>query len=537
MIRSYYDVLRRWLWLLALTTLLAGAGSYALSSREPIRFTARAKLLVGPAVDSLNPEVNDLRAAAQLMEIYAVLPTMRPFLETIITNLGLDTSPGELESDITLTTDTTTQILTVRVDQDNRNQATLIANAIAGQLVAQSPASNAQNVTAWDQLQGQIARVEGTIASAEETLQRLGEELNRATTAEQRALISEQIRQERAYKAEAEKLLISLYSALQTTPNNRITIVEPAVRGRPIERQVSLKTTLGLLAGLIAGGALVLGAEYASDTVRSADDLRGVTGAPYLGGVVTRSAPDRAAPVVLTHAGSSTTEGYRRLAMKFRFAERALALNRLLVSDLHGDGSGGEVAANLAVVLAQLGDNVLLLDANIQSRTASRMFGVANKLGLAEWHSSDSAIADLLLPTDVEGLAILPAGMHTPDFFAIVASPRFASALTSLDDLADIVVIAAPPLGAITAATVLAARADRTVIVARSGHSHRQQVREAVDSLGEVDAQVAGIVLAKRARSLRRRWPPMRRARASAQSARAQITPAKRRASSKTAES
>ncbi|MCZ7539844.1 MAG: AAA family ATPase [Anaerolineae bacterium] len=536
MIRSYSNVLRRWLWLLALTTALAGAGSYALSSREPVHYTARAKLLVGPAVDSLSPEVNDLRAAAQLMEIYAVLPTMRPFLETIIADLGLDTSPGMLEGDITLTTDTTTQILTVRVDQDDRDQATLIANAIAEQLVAQSPASGAQNVTAWEQLQGQIARVEGTIASSEETLQRLDGELSRAATDEQRALISEQIRQERTYKSEAEKLLISLYSALQSTPNNRITIVEPAVRGRPIDRQVPLKTALGLLAGLIAGGALVLGAEYANDTIRSADDLRGVAGASYLGDVVTRPTPGRAAPVVLTHATSPTAESYRRLAMKLRLAGRALALNRLLVSDLHGEGSGGEVAANLAVVLAQLGDNVLLLDTDIQDRTASRIFGVANKPGLAEWHDSQSAIADLLLPTEVEGLAILPSGTHALDFFALVASPRFANALASLDELADIVVIAAPPLGAVVAATVLAARADRTVVVARSGHSHRRHVREAIDSLGEVEAQIAGVVLAKRARSLRR-WPLVRRAHASVQSARVQATPAKRHPSSKTAES
>lgn len=536
MIRSYYDVLRRWFWLLALTTLIAGAGSYALSSREPVRYTARAKLLVGPAVDSLDPEVNDLRAAAQLMEIYAVLPTMRPFLETVIADLGLDSSPGQLERDITLTTDTTTQILTVRVDHDDRDQATLIANAIAGQLVAQSPASGAQNAATWDQLQGQIARVESTIASADGTLQRLDGELSRAETDEQRALISEQIRQERAYKSEAERLLISLYSTLQSTPNNRITIVEPATRGRPIDPQVPLKTALGLLAGLIAGGAIVLAAEYANDIIRGEDDLRAATSAPYLGGLITHPTPGRAAPVVLTHATSPTAEGYRRLAMKFRFAGRALALNRLLVSDLHGDGGGGEVAANLAVVLAQLGDNVLLLDADIQGRTASRMFGVVNKPGLAEWHDSESAITDLLLPTEVEGLAVLPAGTHTLDFFAIVASPRFASALASLDELADIVVISAPPLGAVAAATVLAARADRTVVVARSGHSHRQQVRDAIDSLGEVEAQIAGVVLAKRARSLRR-WPLVRRARASVRSARVQATPAQRQPSSKTAES
>ncbi|MEW6579163.1 MAG: P-loop NTPase, partial [Chloroflexota bacterium] len=420
MIRSYYDVLRRWLWLLGLTTLIAGAGSYALSSREPVRYTARAKLLVGPAVDSLSPQVNDLRAAAQLMEIYAVLPTMRPFLETVIADLGLDSSPGQLERDITLTTDTTTQILTVRVDQDDRDQATLIANAIAEQLVAQSPASGTQNATAWEQLQRQIARVESTIARADETLLRLDGELSRAETDEQRALITEQIRQERAYKSEAEKLLISLYSALQSTPNNRITILEPATRGRPIDPQVPLKTALGLLAGLIAGGAIVLAAEYANDTIQGGDDLRAATSAPYLGDLITHPTPGRAAPVVLARADSAAAERYRQLGMKLRFAGHARSFHRLLVGDIQGDSSGGEIAANLAVVLAQLGENVALLDADVQGRTVSQMFDLTGKPGLADWHEADGALADLLVPAGVEGLAVLPAGTRTPDFFAIV---------------------------------------------------------------------------------------------------------------------
>ncbi|GIV82270.1 MAG: hypothetical protein KatS3mg051_1624 [Anaerolineae bacterium] len=93
MTHHYLSVIRRWLWLLALTTVVAGLVSYTLSSRQPVRYTARAKLLVGPAVQSLNPDLNDLRAAAQLMEVYAVLPTMRPFQEQLIADQGWDFSP------------------------------------------------------------------------------------------------------------------------------------------------------------------------------------------------------------------------------------------------------------------------------------------------------------------------------------------------------------------------------------------------------------------------------------------------------------
>jgi len=97
MIRSYTGILRRWFWLLALTTVIAGLVSYVVSSRAPVRYSAKAKLLVGPAAESLNLELDDLRTAAQLLEVYAVLPTMRPFLETVIEDLNLDVNPLALK--------------------------------------------------------------------------------------------------------------------------------------------------------------------------------------------------------------------------------------------------------------------------------------------------------------------------------------------------------------------------------------------------------------------------------------------------------
>ena len=107
--------------------------------------------------------------------------------------------------------------------------------------------------------------------------------------------------------------------------------------------------------------------------------------------------------------------------------------------------------------------------------------------------------------------------------------------MASLDELADIVLIAAPPLGTVAAGTVLAARADRTVIVARSGHSRRSQIRDIIASLDEVEAQVAGIVLATRRRGPRQFT--LRRGRASNVPTRHRVRTGKRQPVSKMAES
>lgn len=535
MTHHYLSVIRRWLWLLALTTIVAGLVSYTLSSRQPLHYTARAKLLVGPAVQSLNPDLNDLRAAAQLMEVYAVLPTMRPFQEQLIADQGWAFSPGQLESKLTITTDTTTQILTITVEDEERDRAAQIANAVAGQLVAQSP-SAAQSEALQQQVQAQIDRVESTIRASEETLRELEAELVRADTEQQRTSIANRIAQERSYKSEAEKLLVSLYDTLQKAPNNLIAVLEPATRGRPVDRQIPLKTILGALSGLVGGIALMMAAERANDTIRTPDDLHATSDAPYLGSLLTQALPHRYGPVVLARADTAVAEAYRQLGMKLRLAGHSRPLHRVLVGDVRGDGSSGEVAANLAVVLAQLGDNVILVDADPYRRTVSQMFALTDRAGLTEWYGSDYELGEALVPTAVEGLAVLPAGMQPVDLFALMASPRFAAALAQLDEVVDIVVLAAPALATVAASAVLAARADGTLVAVRAGRDRRQQVREVLTNLGAVGAPVAGTVLVTPAQGLRRRLGWQRRS-AAQPIPRQKTSHAQRRVTSKTVES
>lgn len=535
MIHDYLHVIRRWLWLLVLTVIIGGLVSYTLSSRQPTHYTAKTKLLVGPAVQSLNPDLNDLRAAAQLMEVYAVLPTMRPFQEQLIAAQGLDLSPGQLESKITITTDTTTQILTISVLDDNRDRAVTIANAIADQLVTQSP-SAAQKEVLQQQVQEQIDRVESAIRTSEETLRQLEAELSLSDTDQQRTNIANRIAQERTYKAEAEKLLVSLYSILQKAPNNLIAVLEPAVHGSPTNRQIPLKTILGALSGLVGGIALMMAAEYTNDTIRTPDDLHATTNTPYLGDLLTQTLPHRYGPIVLARADTPVAESYRQLGMKLRLAGHLRTLNRVLVGDIRGDGSSGEVAANLAVVLAQLGDNVILIDADPYRRVVSQAFGLTDRVGLTEWYDSDGELSELIVPTAVEGLAVLPAGMQPVDFFSLIASPRFAGALTHLDEVVDIVVLAAPALATVAASAVLAARADGTVIAVRAGRDRRREVREVLANLNAVGAQIVGTVLINQSQGLRHRlgW---RRGSASLVVSRQKMGHAQRRVASKSVES
>ena len=74
------NIILRWLWLLILATLGAGLAAFWYGTQQAVVYEASVRLIVGPGVDGLSPDLNDLRAGAQLMETYSELATTRPIL-------------------------------------------------------------------------------------------------------------------------------------------------------------------------------------------------------------------------------------------------------------------------------------------------------------------------------------------------------------------------------------------------------------------------------------------------------------------------
>src|SRR5690606_22542992 len=102
-------IIRQWWWLVILTALAAGIITYIASVRQPAVYRASVRLIVGPGIDSPSPDLNDLRAGAQLMQTYAELPQTGPFLQAVIDELNLSVEPGTLADSMNITTNSETQ--------------------------------------------------------------------------------------------------------------------------------------------------------------------------------------------------------------------------------------------------------------------------------------------------------------------------------------------------------------------------------------------------------------------------------------------
>jgi len=94
--KKYFGAVLRWSWLVLLAPLLAGSIVFMVGARQPRLYDATARLVVGPGVKAVNPNLNDMRAASQLMWTYSEFATTPAVLQQVIDENGLSMSVGAL---------------------------------------------------------------------------------------------------------------------------------------------------------------------------------------------------------------------------------------------------------------------------------------------------------------------------------------------------------------------------------------------------------------------------------------------------------
>lgn len=179
-------------------------------------------------------------------------------------------------------------------------------------------------------------------------------------------------------------------------------------------------------------------------------------------------------------------------------AQNAPAAARLIMvtSALPGDGKTF-TSINLSMSMSLEKDvNILLIDADVAKPHISRLFGVEQELGLLDALQNESFdIESLIIPTDVPGLSILPAGRRSETATELLASQRMETLMSALEsnDPQRIVIIDSPPLLLTSESRALAQRAGQIVVVVRAAKTLQQDLLDAISHLPQ--GKATGIVL------------------------------------------
>jgi tyrosine-protein kinase Etk/Wzc len=205
----------------------------------------------------------------------------------------------------------------------------------------------------------------------------------------------------------------------------------------------------------------------------------------------------RVSQKLITHFAprSSISEAYRTLRTNVLYHQNHENPRVILLTSSTIQEGKTLTSCNLAVVLAQTGERVLLIDADMRRPSAHQVLHVSRAVGLSNLLQGSVTREQAIQHSDIINLDVLPAGEIPPNPSELLASPVMTQLLATLRDEYDRIVVDTPPVVPVTDAAVMARLADVYLLVMASGKVHRREVRTALMNLSHVRAPIIGGVL------------------------------------------
>jgi capsular exopolysaccharide synthesis family protein len=192
---------------------------------------------------------------------------------------------------------------------------------------------------------------------------------------------------------------------------------------------------------------------------------------------------------------SEIAEAYRALRTSLLLSSAGGPPNTIVfTSPIPQDGKT-MTSMNIAIVLAQQGKRVLLVDADLRRPSMHLAFGLSQQPGLSNILSGSAVAREVTAPTGQRNLFVVPAGALPPQPSELLSSALMEDLLTQWREEYDHVIIDSPPVLSVTDAVLLAVRADAVLLVIRSGQTTSGAVRRACDLLLNVKCNLLGLVL------------------------------------------
>ena len=281
----------------------------------------------------------------------------------------------------------------------------------------------------------------------------------------------------------------------------------------PAKPNVPRNIALGFLLGLAGGVGLAFLQESLDTTIANLEELTTITALPALGTIplqlgangrrrrLTASAAtdkeqEATGPISHVRPKSEAAESYRALRTSILLSSFGAPPKVILVTSALPQEGKTTVSTNSAMVLAQKGGQVLLVDADLRRPGVGKALGIRATSGLSTVLSGVDKVEDAVVPfPQLPNLHILPAGPIPPNPVELLGSTVMKDYIARWRNEYDHIIIDTPPCLSVTDSVVLSVEADRVILVARSGQTPKAALRRASELLTQVNARVMGVVL------------------------------------------
>ncbi len=313
-------------------------------------------------------------------------------------------------------------------------------------------------------------------------------------------------------------------SAATSTSNVFVTDYA-SLPGSPSAPRTGVILVLFTIVGATAGMFAAFMAESLRDSLTSPDDVQAALLLPLLGTVPSFIEPAPAAPpalpspepsgealppstttspptprrlIVTSGSREPVSEALRTLRASILLSSADHPPRVVMVSSATQAEGKTTIVSNLAAILAQGAYRVVMVDADLRLSGLTAMFdqdGLSPRTGLSDLLTGQAALDQVLRPTSVPGLSLVPAGNQAPDPAELLGSQRMRELTQHLSEQFDFVLVDSPPILPVADSLMLSRVVDSVVLVIRSSHTDRKQAQEARRRLLGVHARILGVVL------------------------------------------
>ncbi len=270
-----------------------------------------------------------------------------------------------------------------------------------------------------------------------------------------------------------------------------VVVTDPAEPGlKPVKPNIPLNIAFGVVVGLVVGVGLAFFIEYLDTSVKTIDDVERSLQAPVLGVI-----PQNVGSLLDEGPDSPHAEAYRVLRTNILFTRKDETFNTItIVSGGAGEGKSTTLF-NLAVIFAQNGHRVLVVDSDLRRPSMHKFFKVSNTLGLTNFLLGQNKLEEVVQTTNLGTLDFLPSGKLPSSSMGILSSQQMKELIGEVKRRYDFVFFDSPPIMGVSDAVVLASEVDISIQVIQYRKYPQAMTLRAKQMVSKVGGYLLGIVL------------------------------------------
>jgi succinoglycan biosynthesis transport protein ExoP len=268
--------------------------------------------------------------------------------------------------------------------------------------------------------------------------------------------------------------------------------------------RMKVNVFLAFMATLLLGVGVAFFLDYLDRTIKTAEDVERLVGAPLLGIIpIVTEVPTGDDPkaqkdrdlYVFRNPTSQAAECCRSIRTNILFSAADRPMKTITVSSPRPREGKTTSTIYTGTIMAQSGQRVLLVDTDLRRPRLHKSLGVSKNRGLTNLILGDATVDDVIKSTDIPNLYVLPCGPQPPNPAELLLTNRFKQVLAELESKFDRILLDSPPVLAVTDAVVLARLSSGVMLIAQAGKTLLDDVAYSARQFRDVDAPILGVIL------------------------------------------